>query len=55
MRTRVGGGGGATERVTQTWGLFFLKTDRTWMAGGLARPGQGDTGKLLSRAQAWNI
>lgn len=38
------------ERAAETSALFFVKTDRTWMAGGLAREGLGDTDKLLSRA-----
>lgn len=43
---------GATERVTKTLALFFVKTDRTWMAGGLAWEELGDMDKLLSRVLA---
>jgi len=39
---------GAMERVTETLALFFVKTDRTWMAGRRAWEGLGDTDKLLS-------
>ena len=48
MCAHVWEGVGAMERVTKTSALFFVKTDRTWMAGELAWEGLGDTDKLLS-------